>query len=226
MPAWQLHPTQGVSLKTHACRNIGYPTQSSQCLKINRSREGMSEKGNTAIQKQHRDQRILTKQCDRIIGANALTTIKAIRSYPTSGNNVSPARANALHQNGPPHARREKQTIPVAPSARFAMFIRCLVHAAGNSPRASHNGKEVEDVTEAFALSYETPKHWQQVLLEKLFQFSQICSRVPLPLPPTAHSSASPASPLLFFVCYMELSLHRFAPRNGRGLYMFAKELI
>jgi hypothetical protein len=106
------------------------------------------------------------------------------------------------------------------------MFIRCLFHAAGISPRASRNRKESKDVTEAFALSYESPKHWQQVLLAELFQFSRMYSRVPLPLPPTAHSCASPATPLLFLVCYMKLSLHRFCPSNGRGLYTFARELI
>jgi hypothetical protein len=92
------------------------------------------------------------------------------------------------------------------------MFIRCLFHAAGISPRASRNRKESKDVTEAFTLSYESSKHWQQVLLAELSQFSRMYSRVPPPLPLTAHSCASPASPLLFLVCYMKLSLHRFCP--------------
>jgi hypothetical protein len=88
MPAWQLHPTQGVSLKTHTCRNIGYSTQSSQCLKTNHSRVGTSEKGTTTIQEQHRDQQIPSKKCDQIIRTKALTATRAIRSYPTSGNDV------------------------------------------------------------------------------------------------------------------------------------------
>lgn len=123
--------------------------------------------------------------------------------HPTSGNKVSPARAYVLHQNGPSHAKREKQTLSVAPSARSAMFASCLAHSAGNSPRASRDCKDGSSMLwklEGIGDKYYWQSYW---LLPMRARFSHPLMHILVPARRVRFSfsfvTSSFASPLLPF---------------------------
>jgi hypothetical protein len=63
--------------------------------------------------------------------------LQAILQYTRQQGTTCHQHEPRCHQNGRPHAQREKQNRLVTPSVRFAMFVRCRNHTAGSLPRAS-----------------------------------------------------------------------------------------
>jgi hypothetical protein len=92
------------------------------------------------------------------------------------------------------------------------MFTRCLVHTAGNSPRASRDGKECIDTP--FAPSYGKPEALAASTIGRAIPvLANVVLASLLPLPATAHILV-PARRLRYSFSFVTWSarLHRFCP--------------